>query len=104
MAMNFDYPYTGLSKDEARERLEALGDYLSNRHGISPTWSGDTATIKGKYLVVTIDGRLDLADGVVRFDGKDPGMLWRKKAIKYLRGKLERYLDPATSIASLPRS
>jgi len=100
--MEFEYRYS-LPRDEARERLEALGDYLGNRHGIRPSWSGDVATIKGKYLVVTIDGQMELADGVVRFTGKDPGMLWRKKAIKYLEGKLQRYLDPKTPLASLPR-
>ena len=100
--MNFEYRYS-MSKEEARERLEALGDYLGNRHGIRPTWSGDTALIKGKYLVVTIDGRMELGDGVVHFKGKDPGMLWRKKATKYLHGKLDKYLDAKTPLASLPR-
>ncbi|MBT8492711.1 MAG: polyhydroxyalkanoic acid system family protein [Deltaproteobacteria bacterium] len=100
--MNFEYPYK-LSKEEARERLEALGEYLHNRHNIRPTWDGDTATIRGKYMVVKIEGKLELDDGMVRFNGKDPGMLWRKKAVKYLTGKLDVYLDPNKPVASLPR-
>lgn len=100
--MQFDYRYS-ITMEEARERLEALGDYLGNRHGIRPTWSGDVAAVKGKYLVVTIDGELRLEDGVVRFTGKDPGRLWRKKAINYLTGKLDKYLDPKTPVGDLPR-
>lgn len=101
--MKFDYNYK-LSKEDARERLEALSDYLGNRHNLRPTWAGDIATIRGKYLVVNIEGQLELRDGVVSFSGKDPGMLWRKKAVKYLTGKLDKYLDPSTPVASLPRS
>jgi hypothetical protein len=101
--MNFDYAYQQLSKEEARERLEALGDYLGNRHNIRPTWDGDVATIRGKYMVVKIEGKLELKDGMVHFSGRDPGMLWRKKAVKYLTGKLDKYLDPKTPVASLPR-
>ena len=93
-----------LSRDEAKTRLEALGEYLHNKHGIRVTWSGDKATFSGKYMVVTIDGELTVDDDKVSFSGKDPGMLWRKKAQGYIEGKLEDYLDPGTPADSLPRS
>lgn len=101
--MKFEYPYE-VPRDEARVRLEALGDYLHNRHGIKVSWpSEDQAKFSGRYLVVTIDGSLTVGDGVVNFEGKDPGMLWRKRAIKYLKDKLATYLDPNTPPESLPR-
>ena len=49
----------------------------------------NNASFRGKYLVVTIEGRMELHDSIVKLRGKDPGMLWRKKATNYLRGKLE---------------
>ena len=101
--MKFDYQYK-VSQDEAIERLKVLGDYLKNRHGIDGSWNGNSAAFTGRYMVVKIDGRLTVDDGVVHFEGKDPGMLWRKKAIDYLRGKLETYLDPSTPVDELPRT
>jgi len=100
--MNFDFPHT-FSKEDARKRLEALGEYLSNRHGIRVVWSGDKASVNGKYLVVSIEAQMTLSDKNVAVTGKDPGMLWRKKAVGYLKEKLEIYLDPKTTLESLPR-
>lgn len=100
--MQFDYRHS-LPSDEAHERLRALGDYLGNRHGIAVTWSGTRASFRGKYLVVHIEGELNLDEGVVHVSGKDPGMLWRKKATSYLKNKLAIYLDPSKPVDSLPR-
>ena len=84
--------------------MRALGEYFSNKHGLKVAWEGDDrATIRGKYLVVSIEGSVTLEPGKVVFDGKDPGMLWRGKARDYLKHKLEKYLDPKTSAADLPR-
>jgi hypothetical protein len=94
-----------LPAEEARERIRALGDYLANKHGLSVSWDGeDRATIRGKYLVVSIEGSVSLQPGKVLFEGKDPGMLWRGKAKDYLSAKLAKYLNPSTSVADLPRS
>ncbi len=102
--MNIEYNH-GLGKDEARERLKALGDYLSNKHGIQVSWSSDErATFKGRYMVVSIDGELILGEEKVSFSGKDPGRLWRKKAQGYIEDKLKAYLDPKTPVDQLPRS
>jgi hypothetical protein len=100
--MTIDYSHD-FTRDEARERLEALGDYLHNKHGISVSWNNDRASFKGKYLVVKFSGELSFGDGIVHFRGEDPGMLWRKRAVKYLTGKLDRYLDPKTPVGELPR-
>src|SRR5262245_8766844 len=101
--MNFDFPH-GFSKEDARARLEALGEYLTNRHGIRVAWSGDKASVTGKYLVVAIEAEMTVQDRAVAVIGKDPGLLLRKKAVNYLKEKLGIYLDPKTPIERLPRS
>jgi len=76
--MEIDFPYA-LSDEDARSRLEILGQYLVNRHGIRVTWVDQkTARFSGKYLVVKIDGELTLGNGQAQFRGEDPGFLWRK--------------------------
>lgn len=100
--MHIDFP-TPLPVSEAKARLQVLGEYLQHKHGIAVNWEGDSATINGRYLVVAIDGTVDVKSGLVTFDGKDPGRLWRSRAKDYLTHKLSRYLDPSTSIDSLPR-
>lgn len=102
--MVIDFPHA-LPETDARDRLKALGDYLHGRHGIAIEWVDDTrARFHGKYLVVKIDGELTMDPGYVRFRGKDPGFLWRKRAIEYIEGKLRSYLDPKKQLADLPRS
>ena len=99
--MEIDYKHT-LTEEDARARLERLSSYLGNKHGIKVEWNGPKAKFFGKYLVVTIDGELAVAPGVVTFRGADPGFLWRKKATQYIQGKLEKYLDPKLTLADLP--
>ena len=100
--MEIDFPYA-LSDPDAKSRLEILGEYLANKHGIKVTWV-DTGRAKfsGKYLVVKIDGELTLGEGRAQFKGEDPGFLWRNRAKDYIQGKLEKYLDPALQPAQLP--
>ena len=103
MAFELEHAHS-LDSQDARERMKALGDYLSNKHGLGVTWSSDDeARISGKYLVVTIEGAVTLREGAVQFRGKDPGMLWRGKAKDYLSRKLAKYLDPSTPVGDLPR-
>jgi hypothetical protein len=100
--MEIDFPYA-LSDDDARSRLELLGKYLSNRHGISVTWlDGGRAKFHGRYLVVKIDGELTMGNGHARFKGEDPGFLWRGRAKDYIHGKLAKYLDPSAIVTELP--
>ena len=102
--MEIDFPYA-LSDDDARARLQLLGQYLQNRHGIQITWLEDTrAKFAGKYLVVRIVGELVFGNGRARFQGEDPGFLWRNRAKDYIQSKLEKYLDPSASPAELPTS
>ncbi|NVB82524.1 MAG: hypothetical protein HOV81_29360 [Kofleriaceae bacterium] len=102
--MEIDFPYS-LSDNDAKSRLEILGTYLGNRHGIKVTWvDGQRAKFSGKYLVVKIDGELTLGNGRAQFRGEDPGFLWRSRAKDYIQGKLAKYLDPTAEASTLPTS
>jgi hypothetical protein len=102
--MEIDFPYE-LSDQDARGRLEILGQYLSNKHGIKVTWLDPAkARFTGKYLVVKIHGELTLGGGCARFRGEDPGFLWRGRAKEYIQGKLAAYLDPRNTPDKLPTS
>ncbi len=101
--MEIDYRHA-LAEDDARARLQALGEYLTNRHGIKVTWlDASRAKFSGKYLVVKIEGELSMGPGIAKFRGEDPGFLWRRKAADYIEGKLAKYLDPKVTLADLPR-
>ncbi len=102
MSFRIDYAHA-LPIEDARARIRALGEYLSNKHGIKVSWIGENeAKISGKYLVVSIEGSVKIEPKNVCFDGKDPGMLWRGKAKEYLTRKLEKYLDASRPLADLP--
>lgn len=102
--MEIDFPYA-LSDHDARSRLEILGQYLSNRHGIKVSWLEEgRAQFSGKYLVVRIHGELTLKNGKAQFRGEDPGFLWRSRAKDYIEKKLQKYLDPKAVPAELPTS
>jgi len=104
MSFGIDHAHS-LPIDDARARIKALGEYLGNKHGIGVSWTGENqAKISGKYLVVSIEGSVTVEEKRVRFEGKDPGMLWRGKAKDYLGAKLAKYLNPATKLEDLPRS
>ena len=103
-AMEIDFLYS-LSDEDARSRLEILGAYLSNRHGIKVSWlDSSRARFSGRYLVVRIEGELTLGESHARFRGEDPGFLWRNRAKDYIQSKLAKYLDPAAVVAELPTS
>ena len=100
--MEIDFSYA-LSDEDARSRLEILGRYLGNRHGIKVTWVEPTrARFSGKYLVVKIDGELTVQNGQAQFRGEDPGFLWRNRAKDYIQSKLAKYLDPKAEPSQLP--
>ena len=101
MELEHRYSY---DQSEARERVRALGDYLSNKPGMTvPGLDDDRAQIKGKYTVVAIDAQVIVEAGKVRVSGKDPGMLWRVPAKRYVSSKLEKYLDANEAKDALPR-
>lgn len=102
--MEIDFKYA-VSDQDAKSRLEILGQYLANKHGIRVSWVDENrARFSGKYLVVKIEGELSLRDGRAIFKGEDPGFLWRNRAKDYIESKLASYLDPKTEASRLPLS
>jgi len=102
--MEIDFPYE-LSDQDAKARLDILGKYLANKHGIALTWvDASKAKFAGKYLVVRIEGELTIGNGRAKFRGEDPGFLWRGRAKEYIQGKLAKYFDPKTPPDQLPTS
>lgn len=100
--MEIDFQYV-LSDQEARSRLELLGQYLVNKHGIKVTWQDENkARFSGKYLLVKIEGELSVGNSRAQFKGEDPGFLLRSRAKDYIQSKLAKYLDPKIPIAELP--
>ena len=100
MRIEHPHPFT---QEEAKQRLQALGEYLGAKHGISVIWDGDKAAFTGKVLVVNIRGSLSFTPGKALFVGDDPGFLFRSKAKDYIGHKLGVYLDPAKKREELPR-
>jgi hypothetical protein len=102
--MEIDFAYA-VSEQDARSRLEILGQYLVNKHGIKVSWLDEgRAKFSGKYLVVKIEGELTLKAGHASFRGQDPGFLWRNRAKDYIEQKLAKYLDPNIPADQLPTS
>jgi hypothetical protein len=100
--MEIDFQYA-LSDQDAKSRLEVLGKYLENKHGIRVTWQDEKkAKFSGKYLMVKIEGELNVGNSRAIFKGEDPGFLLRSRAKDYIQGKLAKYLDPKVAISDLP--
>lgn len=94
-------PHT-LTLEEARARMEALGDYYRARHHASVSWHEDVVTIDVRYLGVRVSVRARLEAHAVQVDASDPGFLLRSRGAKYLDAKIRRYLHEP--LATLPRA
>ena len=92
-----------LANDEAKRRVEVLLDYWKRKYGITSSWNGDAATLSGKAMGVSVDGSLQLLNGKVDGQAKDPGMLLRGQAQKYLTRKFAEYLDASKTIEQLKK-
>ena len=87
--------------DEAVARLRALTDYWAAKHGVVATWTGSSATMKGRKLGVKYDARVVLSNGTLTAD-VEVGFLAKKLGgHEYVLRKLADYLDPARSVESL---
>jgi hypothetical protein len=91
--MKLEVPHA-LAKDEARKRIEALLRYWTEKYAIQTSWNGDTASLSGKFIGMTLHAQLVVEDTKVGGEASDPGLLFREKARKYLTRKFSDYLDP----------
>lgn len=95
--LTFEVPHS-LPVEAARPRVEALLAYWQRRYGVRATWEGTQATLSGKALGVSFEGRLQVLAGRISGEATDPGLLLRGQAQKYLTRKFHLYLDPAKTL------
>jgi hypothetical protein len=90
--------------DEAKKRVETLLSYWNRKYGITSSWNGMKATMTGKAVGVTIDGTLEVLANKISGEARDPGLLLRGQAQKYLTRKFSEYLDASRSLDELRRA
>lgn len=100
--LKFEVPST-VPVDDAKARVEALLGYWNRKYGITSSWNGLKATMKGKAVGVTIDGHLEVLPTKIAGEASDPGMLLRGQAQKYLTKKFAEYLDARRSLDDIRR-
>lgn len=98
--LKFEVP-NSLPVEEAKKRVEALLAYWKRKYGVTSAWTGVSATMKGKAVGVTIDGKLEVETKRIAGEASDPGMLLRGQAKKYLERKFAEYLNPSRSLDQL---
>ena len=98
--LKFEVP-NSLPVEEAKKRVEALLAYWKRKYGVTSAWTGVRATMKGKAVGVTIDGKLEVETKRIAGEASDPGMLLRGQAKKYLERKFAEYLNPSRSLDQL---
>lgn len=102
MEIQAAHPFT---HEEAKARVRALADYLSNKHRMTIAWTGDDRFhLTGKYTVVELDVTVQIGPNKVQVNGPDPGLLLRGPAKAYISRKVNEYLSPSASLDSLKRA
>ena len=101
--IKFEVP-NALPLETAKARIDALLSYWNRKYGVTFSWDGVGATMKGKAMGVTIDGKLAVEANRIAGEAVDPGMLLRGQAQKYLTRKFSEYLDPQKTLEQLTQS
>ena len=101
--IKFEVP-NSLPVEDAKKRVEALLAYWNRKYGVTSAWTGVSATMKGKAVGVTIDGKLMVEAKRIAGEASDPGMLLRGQAQKYLVRKFAEYLDPTRTLEALVKN
>jgi Putative polyhydroxyalkanoic acid system protein (PHA_gran_rgn) len=98
--LKFEVP-NAVSLDDAKKRVEALLAYWKRKYNVNSTWDGLSATMQGKAVGVSIDGALTVLADKISGEAKDPGMLLRGQAQKYLTRKFAEYLNPDKTLEQI---
>lgn len=93
-----------LPVEEAKQRVMALLDYWKRKYGVSSAWQELSATMSGKAMGVSIDGKLEVRPDKIAGEAADPGFLLRGQAKAYLTRKFTEYLNPARSLEDLKKT
>ncbi len=98
--LKFEVP-NAVSLDDAKKRVEALLAYWKRKYNVNSNWDGLSATMQGKAVGVSIDGALTVLADKISGEAKDPGMLLRGQAQKYLTRKFAEYLNPDKTLEQI---
>ena len=91
-----------LSDEDARDRLRALSEYWSKKHGVHTEWLSDTsARLRGRKLGVKYDAKVDLGGGRVVVEASFGFLAQKLGGPEYVRRKVTKYLDPSVSLDEL---
>ena len=78
----------------ARERVQQLLNYWSDRFGIKSLWHGNQVFLTGSAWGFDIQARFDVGAQAVNAVAADPGRLMRSRVSSYVQNKLKKYLHP----------
>ncbi len=93
--------YHSLMREDARARLQALGDYWGAHYNVHTEWQGFRARIWGRVLGIRFNGLVSIEKDHVH--GELLRGFWgaRLGGRGYLLRKLRVYLDPHHSLEEL---
>ena len=83
------------------ERMQALTAYWREKYAVESRWTKAVSSLAGSFLGTTFQATLSVRQRSVVVEGPDPGILLRRLAIAYVSGKLNEYLCPEMSVATL---
>jgi len=98
MKLEYTHRYT---IEEATDRIRALTEYWSTRHGIRVDWNGNAASFGGKAKGVSFSGNVAIEANIIRAEVKVGFLAEKLGGRAYVEGKMKDYLDPANTIDEL---
>jgi len=98
--MKFEFQH-GFEQQEALDRVRALTDYWSIRHGVNVEWKGNVATVAGKAKGISFSGHFVVDEKMLSASMKVGFLAERLGGRSYVEGKLRDYLNPANSLETL---
>lgn len=93
-----------LPMEEAKQRVMALLEFWNRKYGVKYSWKDLEATMAGKAMGISIDGKLEVRPDKIAGEAADPGFLMRGPAQSYLQKKFREYLDPRRTLDELKKS
>lgn len=94
------YPYD-MPRQEAIQRVRALTDYWDARYGTRTSWEDNQGSIRGRAFRISFEATFTIDPEVMIGEMKVSVLAVKMGGRKYLKGKLDEYLDPAHTLEEL---
>ena len=94
------YPYS-MPQEEAVRRVRALTDYWDTRYGTRTEWTGNRGRIRGRAFRIAFDATFTINPEVMLGEMKVSFLAVKMGGRKYLKSKLDEYLDPQKTVEEL---